>query len=170
MCLILFAYQRHPRYRLILAANRDEFYARPTAPLGFWADHPQVLAGRDLEQKGTWLGVTRGGRLAAITNYRDPQAIKPNAPSRGHLVSDFLKGSIPPLDYLQDISASAARYSGFNLLVGDPSGLFYFSNHGAVMCRLAPGLYGLSNGLLDIPWPKVDQGKQALAALVREED
>lgn len=165
MCLILFAYQHHPRYRLILAANRDEFYARPTAPLGFWTDHPQVLAGRDLEQQGTWLGVTRGGRLAAITNYRDPQAIKPSAPSRGHLVSDFLKGSMPPADYLQFISASAERYSGFNLLVGDPSEMFYFSNHGSGMRRLESGLYGLSNGLLDAPWPKVAQGKQVMATL-----
>jgi uncharacterized protein with NRDE domain len=165
MCLILFAYQHHPRYRLILAANRDEFYARPTAPLGFWSDHPQVLAGRDLEQQGTWLGVTRGGRLAAITNYRDPHAIKPSAPSRGHLVSDFLKGSMPPADYLKFISASAERYNGFNLLVGNPDELFYFSNHGGGILRLEPGLYGLSNSLLDTPWPKVAQGKQAIAAL-----
>ncbi|MBI5062437.1 MAG: NRDE family protein [Desulfatitalea sp.] len=169
MCLILFAYQRHPRYGLVLAANRDEFYARPTAPLDYWADHPQVLAGRDLEQQGTWLGVTRHGRLAAITNYRDPKNIKPNAPSRGHLVSDFLIGALPPGEYLQQVSASADRYNGFNLLVGDADRLFYFSNRGSAPQKLEPGLYGISNHLLDTDWPKTCLGKQGLAQVLETE-
>jgi len=166
MCLILFAYQHHPRYGLVLAANRDEFYARPTAPLGYWADHPQVLAGRDLEQQGTWLGVSRQGRLAAITNYRDPRNIKANAPSRGHLVSDFLIGTLPPGEYLQRVGESADRYNGFNLLVGDIDGLFYFSNRGGPPRQLTPGLYGISNHLLDTGWPKICRGKQALSRLL----
>ncbi len=169
MCLILFAYQHHPRYRLVLAANRDEFYARPTAGLGYWPDQPQVLAGRDLEQQGTWLGVNRQGCLAAITNFRDPRNIKVNAPSRGHLVSDFLIGTSPPGEYLQRIAESAERYNGFNLLVGDAGNLFYFSNRGGPPRELQPGLYGISNHLLDTPWPKIDRGKQALSQVLEQE-
>jgi uncharacterized protein with NRDE domain len=164
MCLVLFAYQCHPLYRLILAANRDEFYQRPTAPLDFWTDHPQVLAGRDLEQNGTWLGVTRNGRLAAITNYRDPKALKSNAPSRGHLVSDYLLGSVAPEPYLRKIQATAHQYSGFNLLVGHGQELFYYSNFGPGIKRVAPGVHGLSNHLLDTPWPKVTLGKSRFMA------
>ena len=169
MCLILFAYQYHPRYHLVLAANRDEFYARPTAPLDYWPDHPEVLAGRDLEQQGTWLGVGRQGRLAAITNYRDPKSIKANAPSRGHLVSDFLTGTLHPEEYLQQIGESAGHYNGFNLLVGDADSLFYFSNRGGPPQELKPGLYGISNHLLDTDWPKIYRGKQALSQVLAQE-
>ncbi len=170
MCLILFAYQRHPRFQLILAANRDEFYDRPTAPLDFWADYPQVLAGRDLAQQGTWLGVTRQGRLAAITNYRDPKHIKPDAPSRGHLVSNFLTGTLPASAYLQEVSAVAGDYNGFNLLVGDRHGLFYLSNRGGPPRALIPGLYGISNHLLDTDWPKTRRGKTGLAQAIAAQD
>jgi uncharacterized protein with NRDE domain len=170
MCLILFAYQHHPRYRLILAANRDEFYARPTAPLDYWSDHPQVLAGRDLEQQGTWLGVTRQGRLAAITNYRDPAGIKQNAPSRGQLVSDFLVDTRPPGEFLQTIRESAERYNGFNILAGDTDALFYYSNRGGPPRKLKPGLYGISNHLLDTDWPKIGRGKQALSLALEQEE
>lgn len=169
MCLILFAYQCHPRYRLVLAANRDEFYDRPTAPLDFWTDHPQVLAGRDLAQLGTWLGVTRQGRLAAITNYRDPANIKPDAPSRGHLVSDFLTGTLAPWEYLQLLRSSAERYNGYNLLVGDVEGLFYFSNRGGPPIPLHPGIYAISNHLLDTDWPKTRRGKQKLAQVLSKD-
>ncbi|RJQ76837.1 MAG: NRDE family protein [Desulfobacteraceae bacterium] len=166
MCLILFAYQVHPRYRLVLGANRDEFYARPTAPLEFWRDHPEVLAGRDLQQKGTWMGITRGGRLAALTNFRDPRALKTSALSRGQLVADFLSGHAPPMDYMQAIAATADRYNGFNLIVGDANDLLYFSSHGKVIRALGPGIYGLSNHLLDTPWPKIETGKQRLRGCI----
>lgn len=163
MCLILFAYNVHPNYRLILAANRDEFYERPSAPADFWAKHPRVLAGIDLKEKGTWLGVTKGGKFAAITNYRDPASWKEDAPSRGGLVSRYLTGSFSAEKYLQRISARAPEYNGFNLLLGDSRDIFVFSNRGALQ-KLTPGIYGLSNRLLDTPWPKVRRGKKLMKA------
>lgn len=166
MCLILLAYAAHPMHRLIVLANRDEYYSRPTAPLDFWQDHPQVLAGRDLEHHGTWMGVTRTGRLAAITNYRAPHLLKNDAPSRGHLVSGFLLSDEPPAQYLRRIDAKADAYNGFNLIVGDSADLFYYSNMEGTIRKLVPGIYGLSNHLLDTPWPKVLNAKQALAALI----
>ena len=117
MCLILFAYRTHPRHELVLAANRDEFYTRPTAPMDFWDDAPELLAGRDLEAGGTWLGVTRGGRFAAITNYRDPRKVLPDAPSRGALVSEFLTGQESARDYLDGLAPWADQYNGFNLIL-----------------------------------------------------
>ena len=162
MCLLLFSYRIHPDYRLIVAANRDEFYARPTAALDYWADHPDVLAGRDLKANGTWLGVTRSGRLAAITNYRDPAAHIENAPSRGRLTSDFLIGNAPAKRYLKAISKIRYAYNGFNLIAGDLAGLYYYSNHSPRLRQLQPGLYGISNHLLDTPWPKIKKGKALL--------
>ena len=170
MCLILLAYDVHPDYRLILAANRDEFYDRPTLPMAFWEDHPDILAGRDLKGGGTWLGITRSGRIAAITNYREPGGPKPDAPSRGHLVSDFLSADTPSRDYLEAVSAAGQSYSGFNLIVGDVSGLFYYSNRGAGIHRLDPGWYGLSNHLLNTPWPKVEKGIALLKTAVLNAD
>ncbi len=171
MCLILFAYNAHPRYRLILAANRDEFYKRPTAPLKYWEDHPHILAGRDLEQMGTWMGITRSGCFAAITNYRSPLTNRPNAPSRGHLVADFLIDHQPVVDYLQKIRSGAKQYNGFNLIVGDREGVHYYSNQNDRPARrLQPAIYGLSNHLLNTTWPKVNQGKQALSSLLREKN
>ena len=167
MCLIAFAYDAHPDYRLLLAANRDEFYERPTAPLDYWQNHPNILAGRDLQQGGTWMGISASGRMAAITNYRDPQNLKAGAPSRGHLVSDYLLGSMPPEQYLESISPSAQRFNGFNLIVGDTVDLFYFSNYGQAIEKVKPGIHGLSNHLLDSSWPKVEQSKRRLEALLR---
>jgi uncharacterized protein with NRDE domain len=164
MCFIVLAYEQHPRYRLVLATNRDEFYARPTAPAAYWADAPYLLAGRDLQGGGTWLGVTRAGRLAALTNYREPGVTLPDAPTRGALVADFLTGTPPPCAYLEDVRRRADRYHGFNLLVGDTQDLYYFSNRAAGIRTLEPGLYGLSNHLLDTPWPKIVRGTKALAA------
>lgn len=167
MCLILFAWKLHDRFPLVLAANRDEFYERPSAPAAFWDDAPDVLAGRDLKRGGTWLGITRTGRLAAVTNYRDPASLKQDAPSRGELVSDYLRGREDPETYLRRLEIRAPRYNGFSLLLGDwdSSELVYFSNRGEAR-RLAPGIHGMSNHLLDSPWPKVARGKQALEALV----
>ena len=166
MCLILLSYNNHPDYRIILAANRDEFYNRPAAPLTYWEDHPQVLAGRDLKSMGTWMGISRSGRLAASTNYREPDRQIFDAPSRGHLISDYLIDDAPPDDYLNQIKTDADRYNGFNLLVGDKDALYYYSNRSDGVVRLEPGIYGLSNRLLDTRWPKVSQGKKGLSALI----
>ncbi len=162
MCLILVAYRARPGYELLVAANRDEFHDRPTAPLAFWDDSPQVLAGRDLKEGGTWLGITRTGRFAALTNYRDPSSVLPDAPSRGHLVSDYLQDVEPARSYLDRLMPRADDYNGFNLLLGDETGLYYYSNRAGRFQALAAGLYGLSNDLLDTPWPKLERGRRAL--------
>ncbi|QTA91151.1 NRDE family protein [Desulfonema magnum] len=162
MCLIFFSYNQHTDYRLILAANRDEYYERPTQALDFWDDTPHILAGRDLRGNGTWMGITRTGRWAAITNFRDPASLKADAPSRGMLVSNFLIGEASPEAYLEHISSIGHRYNGFNLLVGDASTLCYYSNRGNGIQKMNPGLYGLSNHLIDTPWPKVKKGKADL--------
>lgn len=169
MCLILFAVDAHPAYHLVVAANRDEWFDRPTAPAAFWDDAPAVLAGRDLEANGTWMGVTRGGRFAALTNFRDPAANRPGARSRGALVRDFLAGAGAAPDYLRAVAAEAERYNPFSLLVGDARGLFYFSNRAGAIVPVAPGVHGLSNHLLDVPWPKVRLGKSRLAERLRGE-
>lgn len=164
MCLIAMALDAHPAYRLVIAANRDELYTRPAAPAGWWPDAPDVLAGRDLREGGTWMGVTRAGRVAAVTNYRDPGlAQKEGAPSRGALVADFLRGSADAEAYAHGLARRAAEYNGFNLLVGDEGGLFYLSNRAEGVRRLQPGIYGLSNALLDTPWPKVVRAKRSMA-------
>ncbi len=165
MCLILMAYECHPVYRLILAANRDEFFARPTAPAAFWNDAPQVLAGRDLQEGGTWLGITRDGRLAALTNYRDPASYRQDRPSRGRLVSDFLRGNMSTAAYLDMLNGKGNDYNVFNLLFGTAERFCYFSNRASLPSCIAPGIHGLSNHLLDTPWPKVSRGKEALAHL-----
>jgi uncharacterized protein with NRDE domain len=173
MCLILFAYKTHPRHKLILAANRDEFYDRPTAGAQFWVDDPNIFGGRDLVQGGTWLGVTRTGRLAAVTNFRDPGQPKGNL-SRGALVSDFLRGDQSVTSYLENVKKNADDYTGFNLLVGDfgrgKDELAYFSNRGQEIKILGAGIYGLSNALLDSDWPKVISGKRSLARIVAENE
>jgi uncharacterized protein with NRDE domain len=163
MCLILLAYRVRADYPLVLAANRDEFFGRPTSPAGFWKDAPEVLAGRDLRAGGTWMGVTRAGRWAAVTNYRDLPSERGDARSRGHMVSAFLTGDEPPASYIRAVSAVGDEYNGFNLLVGDASEAWYASNRGAAPRPLAPGVYGLSNHLLDTPWRKVVRGKQRMA-------
>jgi uncharacterized protein with NRDE domain len=169
MCLILFAWKVHEKFPLVLAANRDEFYERPSASAAFWDDVPDLLAGRDLRRGGTWLGITRTGRLAALTNYRDPASLKKDAPSRGELVSDYLRGRESPEAFIRRLEPRADRYNGFSLLAGDGPELAYFSNRGE-MRRLAPGIHGMSNHLIDTPWPKVEQGKRALGELLASRD
>jgi len=169
MCLILLAHGAHPDYPLVIAANRDEYYRRPTAKAAFWRDHPHIFAGRDLEGMGTWLGITRAGRFAALTNFRDPRERKTDAPSRGQLVSAFLASERAPLEYLEEVAALAPRYNGFNLLAGDIDGVFCFSSRLSSVQKLTPGIHGLSNHLLDTPWPKVARGKQRLQAALAEE-
>jgi uncharacterized protein with NRDE domain len=166
MCLVLIALDAHADYSLIVAANRDEFYDRPTAPAGFWADAPSVLAGRDLKAGGTWLGVDRRGRLAAVTNYRQGQREIPAARSRGQLVRDFLTSDIGAREHMERVHSDAGLYNGFSLIAGDAGGLFYYSNREGRVRPLAPGVYGLSNHLLDTPWPKVAATKTAFDALV----
>lgn len=163
MCLILLAWKVHPHYPLVVAANRDEFFARPTAPADFWPDAPRVLAGRDLQGGGTWLGVTRAGRFAALTNYRDPQRVRADAPSRGELVARFLRGRDTLKEFAAWLETTASACNGFNLVYGDSDELHYFSNCGDQPRRLDAGIYGLSNHLLDTPWPKVAKGKSSLA-------
>ena len=166
MCLILFSYQMHPFYQLVFAANRDEFYNRPTAPLSFQDEARQILSGRDLKHNGTWLGLTKTGRLAAITNFRDPSSIIENAPSRGHLVSDFLISEEPSKAYLEMIKAKRKQYNGFNIVVGDKTGLFYYSNRENIIQKIRPGLHGLSNKFLNTPWPKIEKGKAYLKEVI----
>jgi uncharacterized protein with NRDE domain len=173
MCLILLAHDAHPRYRLVVAANRDELYDRPTAPAGWWEDAPEVLGGRDLRGGGSWLGMTRSGRWAAVTNYRDRSAERKDAPSRGDLVGDFLRGGDSPAEYLARLRRRAADYNGFNLLVGEPGSVFWFSNraverHDLPGREVTPGVHGLSNHLLDTPWPKVERGKRELERLLAD--
>ncbi|MCR9142438.1 MAG: NRDE family protein [bacterium] len=202
MCLIFLAHDCHPDYRLILASNRDEFYARPTESAGFWEDHPGVFGGRDLEQGGTWLGMTRSGRFATVTNFRDPEEFTRKGLSRGLLLKDLLTGPLPVADFLArlqsggshggesesarpadpDASAGddagqtqdrfdAQKYNGFNLLSGDlvgDGGLYWHSNKAPRQLphRLVAGVYGLSNHLLDTPWPKVVAGRTAFTQIV----
>jgi uncharacterized protein with NRDE domain len=159
MCLIFFAIDQHPEYKLVIAGNRDEFYNRKTAPAGFWPEYPEVLGGRDLEAMGTWLGMTKAGRISMLTNYRDVANLKHHAPSRGKLVSDFLIRGEPAQTYLKTVATRGQDFNGFNLIAGDVDALWYYSNYGDSITHLGTGTFGLSNHLLDTPWPKVKRGK-----------
>jgi uncharacterized protein with NRDE domain len=167
MCVILLSWRADPRYRLVVAANRDELQTRPTAEAQFWSDAPEILAGRDLDAGGTWMGVTLAGRFAAVTNFRDPASMQKRPRSRGTLVADFLRGSDEPLAYLSGIAADRDQYGGFALLVSDRETLAFFSNKGGEPIVVAPGVHGLSNHLLDTPWPKVEQGKWDLQSVLQ---
>ena len=174
MCLIVFAWHVVPGAPLVAAANRDEFYDRPAAPAGAWPEHPQIFGGRDLKGGGSWMGITQEGvngpRFAALTNIRGPQERRTDAPSRGALVADFLAGDLSAQDYLANIAGGAEAYNGFNLVLGDREHLYWFSNRGAADPRngqpLPPGIYGISNSLLDSPWPKVLRTKAQFASLL----
>lgn len=170
MCLIVFAWNVIPGLPLIAAANRDEFYDRPAAPAGWWDDHPQVFAGRDLRDGGTWLGVTRAGRFGALTNIRAPGERREGAPSRGALVADFLAGEETAQAYVDRLRAADDDFNGFNLLIGDGQTMIWYSNREHDDPRngtpLAPGIYGLSNDRLDAPWPKVVRTKAQFASML----
>jgi len=174
MCLIVFAWRVIPGMPLIACANRDEFYDRPATPAGPWPDNPNIIAGRDLQGGGSWMGVTREGpngpKFAALTNIRAPDERRTDAPTRGALVADFLRGDLDAPAYLERIGAMAHVYNGFNLVLGDREGLYWFSNRAGADARngklLEPGIYGISNSLLDAPWPKVLRTKAAFASLL----
>ncbi|WP_456427448.1 NRDE family protein [Rhodocaloribacter sp.] len=168
MCLIAFSFRERAEYPFVFVSNRDEFLDRPAAPMHFWEDAPDLLAGRDLRGGGTWLGLTRAGRFATVTNYREVGRTKPDAPTRGRLPVRFLLGDDAPAAFLDRLAPEADRYNGFNLLVGAGGALHYYSNRGARRA-LAPGLYGLSNHLLDTPWPKVVRAKTALRTILDED-
>ena len=173
MCLILFSYRVHGDFPLVLAANRDERFARATHHARFWPESPELLAGRDLQAGGTWLGITRQGRFAAITNVRESnvrdgraQSTSSEPLSRGQLTSQFLLSRQSASEYADTVLAQATNYRGFNLLLFDGSDFVYCNNQQIQSQQLGPGTYGLSNGLLDAPWPKIVKGKRGLESLL----
>lgn len=166
MCLIYIAHRVHPAYPLVVAANRDEFHDRASSPAHWWQQHPQILAGQDQVAGGTWLGVTRSGRFAALTNYRSARAYDQAARSRGELTRDFLLDDSGAFEYAQSVAACGDRYNGFSLLVHDGRELAVVSNRSGEPERVAPGVHGLSNELLNTPWPKVEEGKLDLLGLL----
>lgn len=169
MCLIVFAWRTHPRYELILAANRDEFHRRPAEAARFWPEAPQLLAGRDQTQGGAWCGVTRQGRVAAVTNYRDPSLAEVGKHSRGHLVREYLQGNEAAEAAAERVETEKMEYSEFNLLLGDAQGLWYVGSRSAGPQRMGAGVQGLSNGLLNTAWPKVTHAKTGLSAVLSED-
>lgn len=168
MCLLVLAWKTHPRYRLVVAANRDEYHDRPAAPLGRWPAPADILAGRDLRAGGTWLGVDRHRRFGVVTNFRDLVRAPPAAPSRGRLIPGYLGGSggsDGPGDYLAALEGEAGDYGGFNLLLADAESLWYATNRATPFARaLSPGIHGLSNELLDTPWPKLRRVRRGFEA------
>jgi len=167
VCLLVVAWRSHPRYPLIAAANRDEFHDRPAAPLGRWPAAPHILGGRDLEAGGTWLALDRSRRFGVVTNYRDLQRPAPGAPSRGELIPAYLGEPRGAGEFLEALEPRASRYAGFNLLLSDNQKLWYASNRSGPFTRaLPPGIYGLSNHLLDTPWPKLERVRRAFAAWI----
>lgn len=164
MCLILVAHKADDEHPLIIAANRDEFHARPTQKAGWWPDDQRLLGGRDLQAGGSWLAVQRSGRFAAVTNFRDADAPPRGKRSRGFLVTEFLQSFASPVEYVDSIDNS--KYAGFNLLVADGNSLAYRSNRTSESGELAPGIYGLGNATLDTPWEKVERSKRTLRSLI----
>lgn len=170
MCLILFSFRAHRHFPLVVAANRDEHYSRPAAPAAFWEDQPDIYAGRDLEKGGTWMGLHGNGRFAAITNYREGTP-GPAAPrSRGDLVSGFLAGNDSAEDFFHQAARRSADYNPYSMIAGDIGKLHFFSNRIAAPQIIAPGVHGLSNHLLDTPWPKVAAGTAALTSTMDMDD
>ena len=171
MCLLVLAWQAHPRYRLVVAANRDEFHERPAAPLAKWEPPDDILAGRDLRAQGTWLGLDRRRRFGVITNFRELQRPRPDAPTRGALIPDYLVGAAGAEAFLAGLEPQAGDYSGFNLLLTDRDSLWYASNRAEGFARrLPPGVNGLSNEFLDTPWPKLRRVRRRFDAWLGDPD
>ncbi len=172
MCLLSFAYKVHPRYPLILIVNRDEFYRRAARKAQFWTEEgePDILAGKDLVAGGTWMGVHKNGKWGVLTNYRSFENIKEDPPSRGDLVLNFLKQEKSPEQYLTHLGQYAHAYNGFNLLLGNQREIFHYSNVSDAVSSLSPGVHGLSNALMNTPWPKVERAKANLQEAVDRDD
>jgi uncharacterized protein with NRDE domain len=168
MCVVMFSYKNTPGYRLVLAANRDEFLDRPTAPLNWWSSDNAILAGRDLQDGGTWLGISRSGHFGVLTNYREFPAMSGALSSRGEIVTDYLAADVSPQSFIRSLQAKSLAYRGFNLLLGDISSLWYYSNRYKEFLEVTSGIHGLSNHLLDSNWPKVERGKMLFAEVVRD--
>lgn len=169
MCLITFAYKAHPKYKLILVANRDEFYARPTAKAHWWEDHQEILGGRDLQAMGTWMAIHKNGSFAAVTNYRDVQNLKQKAKSRGELPVNFLLSEESSENYSKKVLSEGGYYNGFNLLTLRGDEMVYISNYADQIDVLNSGVYGLSNALLESPWYKVEKAKSDLKRMISED-
>lgn len=169
MCLIFLSYNQHPKYPFIALANRDEFFYREAAPIDHWAEHPEIIGGKDISAGGTWLAVATTGHFAMLTNYRDMANIKTNAPTRGKLVSDFLIGKFDSASYLQALNANAASYNGYNIFLGTFADPWYYSNQSNKIYRLGTGSYGLSNALIDTKWPKLVEGKALFNDIIANE-
>lgn len=170
MCLIVFANNFHPNYKLIFAANRDEFYDRPTSQAEFWKDSTELLAGKDLQAGGTWMGITKQGKFAAITNFRDLKNFNAAAPSRGKITLDFLLNNIQPEEYYNSLKPELNSFNGFNLIFGKIEELFYFSNKSGGLQKIERGIQGISNALLNTPWPKVEKSKNHLEILLKQNE
>jgi uncharacterized protein with NRDE domain len=170
MCLIVIGWRCRPDLPLVVAANRDEWRDRPAEPARWWDDPPAILAGRDLKAGGTWMGVTREGRFAAVTNFRDPSDRRSTARSRGELVTRFLLSGDAPAAFLASVAARAHEYNGFNLIAGDGESLWYFGSRAGEAREIAPGVHGLSNHVLDEPWPKVIRGRRAMERALSHDD
>src|SRR3984885_13162858 len=168
MCLVLVVWKVHPLYPCVVAANRDEFHARPTAAADWWPDHPHILAGRDLQAGGTWLGLTRAGRFAALTNYRDPEQRRTDAPSRGALVAALLDSRASVAESLGHLQRVGANYNGFNVIFSDGERLGIYESVRGSGRELGPGIYGLSNHLLDTQWPNAQKAKSRLEAALSD--
>lgn len=164
MCLIVFAYKVHKKYRLILSANRDEFFARPTEPLKVWEDAPKIIGGRDLQQGGTWMAFSKNGRFAALTNVRNPASMKQNARSRGELIPSFLLSEADPLSYLETVRDRMTDYNGFNILAGDLKELFFLSSTDHKIIKVQPGIHAVSNRTINTPWVKCEVVKKGLGS------
>jgi len=170
MCLIVFANNTHPKYKLLFAANRDEFYNRHSEQAEFWKEHPNLLAGKDLQAGGTWMGITKLGRFAAITNFRDLKNHRTDAPSRGNLTLDFLVNDVTAEEYYNKLKPILSNFNGFNLILGDVDELYYFSNKTEELQKLESGIHGISNAVLDTPWPKVEKSKRQLKHLIEQKN
>ena len=170
MCLIAVAWRARDDLPLVVAANRDEWRDRPAEPARWWEGEPRLLAGRDLQAGGTWMGITAGGRFAAVTNFRDPAERRSTAISRGGLVTEFLRGAETPEAFLAGLAARASGYNAFNLILGDGASLWYFGSREGAARAIEPGVHALSNHLLDEPWPKVVKARKAMEAALRDRD
>ncbi len=170
MCLIVFAFKEHPEYDLIFAANRDEFYERPTRPARFWDEYPNLLAGKDLSAGGAWMGISKRGQFAALTNYRDPSIERNDPPSRGEIVIEYLTRKENSASFLKELDSQSDRYMGFNVLTGSPDAMHHYSNQERQINAVQPGVHGLSNHLLDTPWPKVENAKSDLQQLIGKDE